>query len=276
MVCFLLYDIAKYRRSVIHSNLKIAFPDYGKEQINKIARESVRHLSDLIFEMIKSISMSKEEMKVRFQITNMDLINSYAASGKPVFALAGHYANFDWTMVMSDYLKMDAYAVYKPIKNKKVDGYIIKIRKKFKLVLIPMKRSRLFVRKFVEQQKSGIIFIVSDQSPKPRGMQHNFTMFFNRPTSVFKGFEEMARENNTGVVYFNIEKIKRGFYRATAVEMTRNAAETNNWELTNQFFDLLEKQIRKQPEFYMWSHKRWKVSIENALKVRELSPQVPQ
>lgn len=275
IISAILFTLIRYRRKVIISNIQTAFPDYNKNRVLEIARESTRHLSDMMFEMIKSISLSKSEMNKRFKITNMDYINGLSRFHKPVFGVTGHYANFDWSMVIGDHINMTVNSVYKPIKNKPIDQLIRKTRSKFNAQLTPVKEARSLVTELVKKAKEAVVFMIIDQSPKLMRPQY-FALFFNKPTAVFRGFEELAIECNAVTVYFQITKVKRGYYQATGIEMCINARETDPWELTNKFFGLLENQIKKQPEYYLWSHKRWKVNLSNAPQILGLSPQVQQ
>jgi KDO2-lipid IV(A) lauroyltransferase len=269
-----MFYVIKYRREVITDNIKIAFPDYTEDQVNNIARKSTRHLTDMIFEMIKTITISKSQLQKRFQITNIEYVKNLASYKRPIFSATGHYGNFDWSIAINYVWDMKINVVFKPVKQPQINNMLIKSRSKINSDLIPAREVKDFVMK-MSKTSTSVLYMIIDQSPKLK-RPHYFTTFFNQPTSVFMGYEELAREMNAVAVYFKINKIKRGHYAATVIEMNTESAKTKPWELTDQFYRLLEEQIREQPEFYMWSHKRWKVNLENAPKILGISPLAQQ
>jgi KDO2-lipid IV(A) lauroyltransferase len=270
-----MFYVIRYRRDIIIKNIQTAFPEYNDKRVYHIAKESTRHLSDMIFEMIKTITLSKKEMNKRFIITNIDYIRELTEYNRPIFGVTGHYGSFDWTMVIGDLVNMKQNAVYKPIKHKQIDNLLKSSRGRNNASLIPVKKARSFVKDLLQKNKSEIILMIIDQSPKLK-RPHYFTTFFNQPTAVFMGFEELARESNGIAAYYKINKIKRGFYKATAIGMNLNCSDTETWKLTDQFYRLLEEHISEQPEYYMWSHKRWKVTLDNAPKILGISPLAQQ
>jgi KDO2-lipid IV(A) lauroyltransferase len=275
LVYFIMYYIIKYRRKVIVGNIKIAFPDYSDAQVIEIAKKSTRHLSDMIFEMIKTITISKSELQKRFLITNIDYVKSLSQYQRPIFSSTGHYANFDWSIAINYIWDMKINVVFKPVKQPQINNLLIKSRSKINSDMIPAREVKDFVLNKMSRTSTSVLYMIIDQSPKLK-RPHHFTSFFNQPTSVFIGYEELAREMNAVAVYFKIQKVKRGYYKATVLGMNMHSEKTKPWELTDQFYRLLEEQIREQPEFYMWSHKRWKVNLDNAPKVLGLSPLAQQ
>ncbi len=275
VVYFFLFYILKYRRKVIVGNIKIAFPDYSDHQVMEIAKKSTRHLSDMIFEMIKTITISQAQLQKRFLISNIDYVKNLASHKRPIFSATGHYGNFDWSIAINYVWDMKINVVFKPVKQPQINNMLIKSRSKINSKLIPAREVKDFVTGNLSKTSTSVLYMIIDQSPKLK-RPHYFTTFFNQPTSVFMGYEELAREMNAVAVYFKIKKIKRGHYEATVINMNPNSAQTKPWELTDQFYRLLEEQIREQPEFYMWSHKRWKVNLENAPKILGISPRAQQ
>nr|WP_202964301.1 lysophospholipid acyltransferase family protein [Nonlabens ulvanivorans] len=149
-------------------------------------------------------------------------------------------------------------AVYKPLANKYFNKLIVDIRQKFNSTMITMREASNSISKSIIKGEMAMYGLVADQSPARYRAQH-FTTFFNKTSAVFMGSEKLAKAHDTAVVYLAVEKVKRGHYKATFQTITEHAVQTKDWEITDTFFDLLEKQIRKQPEYYLWSHKRWKL-----------------
>lgn len=273
-VYFILYYIVGYRKEVILKNLKIAFPDKTDQERVAIAKKSTRHFCDIFIEMIKSMGMSKAAMRKRFTCDNIEEANTFAAAGQPIIVMFGHQGSYEWTMVLQERLLSKVYAVYKPLKNLYFDKLIRDIRKKFGSEMAPMNEAAKIMKSTLKTE-TPLFALVADQSPAGYRTQY-FSSFFNTPSAVFKGSEKLATEHKIPVFFLKVEKIKRGYYHATFIKICDDGSQTPDWYITDTFFELLEAQIREQPEYYLWSHKRWKITPDNVTRAFEQSPRVQQ
>ncbi len=276
VVYFILFYVVKYRRETIISNLKIAFPAKTDQEILTLCKKSTRHFCDVFIEMVKSTTITDSQLKQRFICKDASEINAFAKANQPVVLMMGHQASYEWTIALDDVLKFKNYAVYKPLKNTYFDQFIRSIRSKFGTSLVPMKKAYAILKESQQStEEIGLFALVADQAPKPSAAQY-FTLFFNQPTAVFMGGERMACQYEMPVFFLNVRKEKRGHYSASFKKITNDASKEADWFVTDQFYKNLEQQIECQPQYYLWSHKRWKTSPANARRVVELSPRVHQ
>lgn len=269
----IVYYIIGYRKKVIIKNLKVAFPEKSEEELQLLCKKTTQHFCDSFIEVIMSMGMSHDEMRNRFIYTNLDLIHKYRAQKRPIIVMFGHHGSYEWTMCLDGQVDYKIIAVYKPLANKYFNKLIVDIRQKFNSTLITMREASNHISKSIVSGEMAMYGLIADQSPARYRAQH-FTRFFGKTSAVFMGSEKLAKAHDTTVVYLAVEKVKRGHYQATFHTITENASQTQDWEITDSFFDLLEKQIRKQPEYYLWSHKRWKATPENIKRTPVLSPRV--
>jgi KDO2-lipid IV(A) lauroyltransferase len=272
---YLIFYVIKYRKDVVLDNLKIAFPEKPDNECYSIYKANMKHFCDSFIEVILSMELSKEEMRKRFKYTNLEVLEKYAQQKRPVVVMFGHQASYEWTMCLDGLTDYKIVAIYKQLHNKYFDALIRKIRKKFNSTLVPSHKARNYIQESITKGELALYGLVADQSPARYKASH-FTTFFNKTSAVFMGGERIARANDTVVVFLAVEKTKRGYYKATFETITNHGAQTDEWEITDHFFKLLEAQIKKQPQYYLWTHKRWKVTTENTRKTPVLSPQVPQ
>lgn len=269
----ILYYLVVYRKETILKNLNIAFPNQSAAWHQEIHKQSTKHFCDTFIEIIKSMGMSKEAMRKRYTCENLELINQFADLGRSNITMLGHQASYEWSMVLDGSLNFESYAVYKPIKHKRFDNLIKSVRSKFGTTLVAMKN----VSKVMVRAKEVPVFFgfIADQAPKPSRVKY-FTNFFDTPTAVFRGGEFLAAKYDMSVCYLSVRKVKRGHYKSTVHVLSDNAANSPAWEITDRFFKLLEADIKKQPQYYLWSHKRWKSTLENVKHNVELSPVIHQ
>ena len=252
-----LYYGIRYRKNVVNNNLKLVYPDKSKKEIKIIRKKFYHHLCDMIVESIKSMTISEAEMRKRFTFTNVELIQSIEKQQKSIILMCAHYGSWEWIFILQTYVKSKGNAVYKPLANKYFDRLVKRIRAKYNSYLISTKE---IIPTLIQERKDGILSIngfVSDQSPKLDKAYHwNEFMGVNVP--VHTGAEMLAKKLDIPIVFFGVKKIKRGYYETTFETITLNPKEYENYQITDTFLKLVEQQIHEAPEYYLWTHKRWK------------------
>lgn len=261
MLFFFICFVTRYRRQVVMTNLHNAFPEKSKEEIEKIAKKFYRHFTDLIAESIRMFSMPEHEVLRRFKIGNTDLFNDLYTKGKSIIITGGHYNNWEMlALAINQQLPHQVAALYTPMRNMFFDIAFLKSRSKFGLIMIPKKK----VKEFFEDNAQNITATIfgADQSPNTHSKSYFRTRFLNQETAVLFGTEKYAVEYNYPVVFMHIQKIKRGHYLATSQLIELNPQKTAYGEITGKHTALLEKEIINKPEYWLWSHKRWKIKFE--------------
>ena len=256
-VYLILYYIIRYRKKTVRYNLALAFPNLSAKERLVIEKKSYHHLCDMFLEMIKTMTISPEEMNKRFVITNLEVVKEFEKKGKSTILLASHYASWEWLLSLNEKTSFKGIGVYKKITNKYFDKLIRDIRSKYKAELVETKRA---IPLMAENQEKGIICmygLASDQSPKLNRAFH-WDKFMGVEVPVHTGAEMLAKRYDLTVLFVKVKKIKRGFYEATFVPITDDARSIPDFEITNIFLREVEKQIFEAPEYYFWTHKRWK------------------
>jgi KDO2-lipid IV(A) lauroyltransferase len=258
LVFVLVYHIIGYRKKIVTDNLKLVFPEKSSEEIKTITQKFYRHMCDMFLEMIKSISISNNQLKQRFTFTNLEEIERIRKMDKSIIVMCGHYASYEWANSIQLYgIDYKGYGIYKKIKNKYFDKLAKDIRARFNAELISSSETIGKIIRYQREGIPGIYFMVSDQSPKLSHAKF-WTEFMGSTVPVFMGAEKLAAKLDIAVVYLQVEKLKRGSYQATFITISDNPKEEPAFKITGSFLTELEKQIRKAPEFYLWTHKRWK------------------
>ncbi|MBC8052572.1 MAG: lysophospholipid acyltransferase family protein [Sphingobacteriaceae bacterium] len=260
LLFLVLYHGVKYRRRVVDENLRLAFPDKDDAERKQIARQYFSYLCDLILESVKMISISKKEVMERFRFVNPELLDEYFSQNKSVIAAAGHYGN--WEMASNIGLVTDKkiLVVYKPLTDPIFEEFLKKVRSRFNAKLIRMKTS--FRDILSHRKESTVSIIVSDQTPVP-GDSVCITTFLNQPTAVFMGIENLAKAYNYPVLFCDVKVLKRGYYTCTFVPLIDDPKSRVEKEITETHVKHLEKMIHAEPQYWIWSHKRWKYSISD-------------
>lgn len=254
---FLLFYFPGYRKAVVLKNLRNSFPDKSDREIRSIARAFYRHLSDSFIESFAIANMSKEEFGRRCIWKNPEVLDKYYKTRKGVISIFGHYGNWEWMSGLPLYTEMKVLAVYKPLKNIWFDRYIKNLREKFGITAIAANRCLPAMIDYCNKDIPTITYFLGDQRPLREHIRY-WTKFLNQDTPVLLGAEKIARRLDQAVVFFSMNKIKRGFYEVEIIPVTENPRSTSDYEITESHTRLLEQQIRNHPAYWLWSHKRWK------------------
>ncbi len=258
LVFYLLYYVLGYRKKVVRQNLALAFPEKTESERKVIEKKSYRHFVDVFFEMIKSFTISEKEISRRLSITNPELLDPYYEKGQSVIFTSGHYANWEWvSFIVEKSLNYHMSVVYKKLKNKYFDDLMKKTRNKFGVRFV---EKRNFYPEILKNKKDGVIQaygFLSDQSPKLKLAKY-WDQFMNVEVPVEIGPETIARKMNYPVFYFQTEQVKRGVYKSTFLLLEKEPKKSEPFTVTKHYLQALEDQIRNKPEFYFWTHKRFK------------------
>ncbi|MDD7885641.1 lysophospholipid acyltransferase family protein [Flavivirga sp. 57AJ16] len=253
----LLYYIIGYRKKVVNNNLRLVFPNKTEKEIATIRKKFYRHLCDMFLEMAKTMSISKKELKKRFKITNPEELKRLESLDKSVILIFGHYASWEWSIVLQNYINFKGLAVYKKLANKHFDKLIRGIRSKFNTTLISTKETINIINQNESKGIKSITGFLSDQSPRlSKDIYWNHFMGIKVP--CFTGAERLAKKLDLSTAYLKVTKVKRGFYEAEVITLAEDPNKHKDYELTNLFLKEVEKQIHEAPEYYFWTHKRWK------------------
>lgn len=260
-VYFLIYRVIGYRKKVVRENLALALPHLSDAERKDVEKKFYKHMCDMFLEMVKTMSMSPEEMERRFHVTNIDLVLDYAKKGKSVILVASHYASYEWLLTINPKIGFKGIAVYKKLANLYFDKLVRKIRSKYNTEMI---ETRQAIPTMAQNQRNGVLAmygLASDQSPKLDRIFHSMK-FMGVEVPVHTGAEMLAKKYDLAVIMVKVKKVKRGFYEATFLSLADNPKEYPDFEITEMYLNEVEKQILEVPEFYLWTHKRWKHRVK--------------
>lgn len=250
--------LIRYRKKVISENLSQAFPDKTPEERKKIEASFYRHLCDVLIEGLHAIAISKRSLNKRMKIKNPEILHRYKGSGKQVILVGGHYNNWEYLVLGMDlFFGMKGVGVGKNLSNDIMHKLLNKRRTRFGMEVWDASNVRENMALYASEKKELICLLLADQSVN--NISNAFWMeFLNQPTPVIFGPEYLAAKHELPVVFFRTTKTKRGYFEIELKEICANGATENYGDITFAHHQLLEAQIKEKPEYWLWSHKRWK------------------
>ena len=255
IIRFIVYDILCYREKVVIDNIQNTFIEKSQTEVIKLKNNFYDYFFELIVEIIKLLSISKNELNKRFTFSNINVIKQALKKNKSVIVVVGHYGNWEWALrSASNLIDTKIIGVYKRINNTIFEWLLLKIRSNTNVLPVEIKS---LPRELVNNNEKKIYAMVADQSPTLE--QSNVRInFLNRDTLVYTGVEKISKKYNMPVFYLNIKLTSKGYYESTFEEINRKNINGKKLEITKEFFSKLENQIKSEPRLWLWSHKRWK------------------
>lgn len=260
LLAFIACYVIKYRRKVVISNLTDSFPQKSKKEIDAIAWKFYRFLGDYIVETVKLATMSEKTMRKRLRVENIDLINEAVDNGQSVSVYLGHYGNWEWVSSLPLHISKNAQCaqIYHPLENKSFDRILYKIRTRFDANNIAMADILPALIKWKKEGIPSVTGYIADQAP---GFNiHLFVDFMHHDTGVYTGAERISKFLGARAVYAHISRPRRGYYILRFENITDNATREPIFETSRRYFELLQKNIEEAPQYWLWSHRRWKRS----------------
>ena len=263
----LMAYVLRYRHRVINKNLSNAYPDKSKEELKKLRIQFYRHFCDLLVETVKYTSISDKNIMRRMPFKGSEEVAEILNSGQSIALLLGHYGNWEWVSSLVLWVRPLLHnntvmgQIYHPLENEVIDRVVLKTRGRMGSDSVSMKETLRWILGNKRDGRPTILGYISDQVPTWHNIHHWLT-FLNQETPVFTGFERIVHSQNQAVVYVDVKKLKRGRYECEFQVLTRDPSTMGEFELTDIYFKRMEQTINRAPQYWLWSHNRWKRTRE--------------
>lgn len=264
---FLLRYVVHYRRRIIRRNLRNAFPEKPEDELGEIEHKFYHYICDYMLEEIKMLSISFDELCRRMEYDNKEVFLEMIEKHGGIVLLIPHYANFEWIIGMGGIMQPGDIPVqiYKPLRNKYIDEMFKHIRSRFGGYNVQKHATAREVIKLRRKGKRLAVGLITDQSPN-RNEAHYWTSFLNQDTVFMDGAERIAKRMNFPVFYCELQRVGRGYCKVFFDLMTETPEQAADGEITELFARRLEQTISREPAYWFWSHKRWKLKREDVVQ----------
>ncbi len=266
---FINYHLLSYRKKIIVNNLKNAFPQKSEKDIRHYAKGFYKSFSDVLVEylMLWRIPASKTENYLK--IKNPEVFEKY--KDRPIIFVIGHFNNWEWYSLLPFFTNHNILGVVKPIRSINFEKLITKIRSYHGMDVILKRNTLREILKRVSMNIPSLSIFAGDQIPTANEINF-WTTFLNQETPIYLGAEKIAKKINGVVVYAEMLRVKRHYYEVNLQVITDNPQKEPDYHITLKHVAALEKSILKQPESWLWSHRRWKHKRKPNEKVWERLP----
>ena len=254
---FIFYYIIGYRKKIVLKNLQLSFPEKGIEELKSIRRIFFKHFTDIFIESIKAFTITEKTIKKRYKYTNPELINQLYDKGQSIALMGAHLANWEWSISIPLFVKITCFGAYTKIGNKYYDKTVKSSRIKFGFIGYKTTETIKSITRNFDNGIQGLYLLLSDQSPQIH-KTHYWRNFMGVKVPIHTGAEMIAKKFNMAVVNYSVKKVKRGYFEVTFETITEHPNEYKDYKITDKYLTITERNIYEQPEYYLWSHNRFK------------------
>ena len=257
---FIAYRVAGYRTGMVKKNLVSSFPGITESEIKRLTGLYYKNLSDIIIEGLWAFTISRRQILKRYRIINPEVLKPFSDTGQSLIGVTGHYSNWEWgSLAASLHTDYNVIAFYKPMSNKYIDRFARWSRSRFGTRLVSIRETSSSFEKY--KGVKTLFLMAADQGMPKQFIERAYRVkFLNHEVPFLHGMEKHARINNLPVLYFDVQREKRGWYTVELTVLTTRPLDLENGRLTELYARKLESVILKKPENWLWSHNRFKLS----------------
>ena len=256
-IYFILYYLVGYRKKVVLENLQLAFPNKELNELRTIRKKFFKHFTDIFIESIKAFSIHKKTLIKRYKYTNPELIDELYDKGRSIAFMGSHQANWEWSISIPLVVKITCFGAYTRIGNSYFDKTVKDSRTKFGFIGYKTTETIKSISRNFDDGIQGLYLLLSDQSPQVHKTFY-WSTFFGVKVPIHTGAEMLAKKFDLVVINYVTRKVKRGYYETEFQLITETPKEFDNYQITDKYLRLTERNVIQQPELYLWSHKRFK------------------
>ena len=253
----IFFYLIGYRKKVVLENLQFAFPKKELDELRTIQKKFFKHFTDIFIESIKAFTISEKTIKKHYKYTNPELINDLYDKGRSIAFMGSHQANWEWSISIPLVVKITCFGAYTRIGNSYFDKTVKDSRTKFGFIGYKTTETIKSISRNFDEGVQGLYLLLSDQSPQIH-KTHYWREFMGVKVPIHTGAEMIAKKFDMAVVNYTVKKVKRGYFEVTFETITEQPNEYKDYEITDKYLAITERNICDQPEYYLWSHKRFK------------------
>ena len=255
----LTYHVARYRVKVVRDNLEQCFPQKTPKELRSIERKFYWFFAELLLNILNLTIITPRKLARCIKVKSG--CENFATDQRPIIVMLAHYGCWELLagFTMPQY-GFHTICVYHELENPVADKIMRFIRER--LGGIPVERRE--VLRYCVANRNGypdggrmLWGMISDQTPA-RDLKHHWLKFMGRPTVFARGSEYMAVKFDMPVYFLWVDKVGFGRYEYRFEMIYDGKEEVDEYEITERYAKLLERQINTQPEYWLWTHRRWK------------------
>jgi KDO2-lipid IV(A) lauroyltransferase len=222
-----------------------------------IHKQFLRSFCDVLIELLKSVTMTEADMRLRMRVTNPELPRQYLDAGQSVMLMTSHLGNWEWLLHgVSLQLGYPVDAAYKPLHDKWAERLMLKLRSRFGARMVPAKE--LLADFFKRRGVVRAIGMNADQAPMSTDQRY-WTEFLGQDSAFYIGAEQIARATRLPILYASMHRVRRSYYEVQFLPLWDGREPIEPNQVTERYARACETDVLKSPADWLWSYRRWRL-----------------
>ena len=255
----IVYRVVRYRRGVVRQNLERSFPQKTEKELVRIEKAYYRHICDLLAEGVWGLRASPKQLLEHYHIVNANLLRAYFEQGRSVILMSALYNNWEMMIASLNFqLLHHGIGVGKHIVQKPFGRLLTQKRARYGTEIVDDTDVRQVMAFYDRYHVPSAYMMLGDQSPS-NPKKCLWTRFLNQDTAFLFGSEHFAKKYDYPVFYYTVTKLRRGYYEVEFEPLSTEPLNEADGDITRRYSIRLEKDINDTPQYWLWSHRRWKL-----------------
>lgn len=251
----LAWHLVRRERRKALRNFAVAFPNWSERDRERAIREMFRHFGMSLFEMAWLPNMSAATRDRTTIVDGIDRVLELIDAGRGVICFTAHCGNWEWLSYVMGTYGRPVYVLQRERDQPEMNRWITGLRARSGVRTIDRGSSRS-AREMIEAVRSGgMLAFVIDQNIRTESVK---VPFFGKPALTPIGPARFAIRTEAAIVPAVIERRADGMQHARFLEPIFCTRDDDPVALTARLTRVVEEQIRRVPEQWVWMHDRWR------------------
>ncbi len=241
-------------KKLIYSNIQKAFPKINNQDLKKITRSMWNNYGRVFAEYMFMKNFRNNETSSNVKIIGYEILENIKRNNQKVVFISGHFSNFELMAMQIEKAGIKLAAIYRPLNNKFLNTIMERIRKKY-ICKTQIKKGIGGLKELLKLNNKGYSTALMIDQRVSQGIKSNF---FNTKAYTTTIPAQLVKKFEIPVVPIFIERYENIKFKITIHKPINFSKKNSVEDITDQLNIILEKMIITNPNFWIWSHNRWK------------------
>ena len=241
-------------KRLIYSNIKKALPNIKQNELNEIYNSMWNNYGRVFAEYMFIKKFRQDRLSSNIVIEGGEILENIKRNKQRVVFISGHFSNFELMAMQIEKMGIKVAAIYRPLNNIFLNRIMEKIRKNY-ICKFQIKKGIGGTKELVRLIKDGFSTALMIDQRVSEGIQSNF---FGKKAFTTTIPAQLVKKYKIPVVPIFIERFDNIKFKMTVEKPIYFQENKSIEEITNELNKLLEDMILKKPNYWIWSHNRWK------------------
>ena len=241
-------------KKLIHSNIKKAFPKIDEKDLKNITKSMWNNYGRVFAEYMFMKNFRNDKLQNNIEIVGKEILEDIKNSNQKAVFISGHFSNFELMAMQIEKAGIKLAAIYRPLNNMFLNLVMEKIRKRY-ICKTQIKKGIGGLKQLLSFNYEGYSTALMIDQRVSQGIKSNF---FNEKAFTTTIPAQLVKKFKIPIVPIFIERYEGIKFKMTVHKPIYFSNEQTIEDITSQLNEILEKMVLSDPNYWIWSHNRWK------------------